>query len=58
MYIWQMNFIIFQVVLIEPCYEPYIELARLAGASVKYVPLIPVGDLRSMQNSNAFKQKT
>lgn len=32
----------FQVILIEPCYEPYMELARLAGASVKYVPLIPV----------------
>lgn len=31
-----------QVILLEPCYEPYKVVAGLAGATVRYVPLIPV----------------
>ena len=33
---------VFQVILIEPYYEPYKEIVRLAGATVVYVPLTPV----------------
>ncbi|XP_022316015.2 kynurenine--oxoglutarate transaminase 3-like [Crassostrea virginica] len=55
-----------EVILIEPCYEPYMELARLAGASVKYVPLIPKQDSRSSDDwvfdlqtlQEAFSAKT
>ncbi|XP_061182957.1 kynurenine--oxoglutarate transaminase 3-like isoform X1 [Saccostrea echinata] len=30
-----------EVILLEPCYEPYKVVAGLAGATVRYVPLIP-----------------
>ncbi|XP_011423087.2 kynurenine aminotransferase [Magallana gigas] len=30
-----------EVILLEPCYEPYKVVAGLSGATVRYVPLIP-----------------
>lgn len=50
-----------QVILLEPCYEPYKVVAGLAGATVRYVPLIPVSSKMFynsvVQNNSPMKFK-
>lgn len=46
-----------QVILLEPCYEPYKVVAGLAGATVRYVPLIPVSSKMFCVVQNNYPMK-